>query len=233
MENSQDKMNITHIIKQTRSIVIERARTSAEDLDLKSKIEWQNRRQFLDDLSQQFQEMKQGALPQRRVFISYSYSSGILYFEYLKMQLEKAGFEVVTGFDPAEGDKGGVLTRVLGQIRRSTLYLAILTKDMKVSTQGGDRWAPGVWIVEEKGMALALGKPFVLMVEEGIHDDYWSKTTAEIVHEKFNQQNFYDKVVDTIDELKKRYHEFEIEYMDRGVPTKRATSEVDESVTPT
>lgn len=227
-----NEKNITHIIKQTRSKVIDRARASAEASDVKSKIEWQNRRQFLDDLYLQFQEKEQATPLLPRVFISYSFSTGVIHYEHLKRQLEQAGFEVVTGFDPAEGDKGGVLTRVLGQIRKSTLYLAILTKEMKVSTPSGDRWAPSVWTVEEKGMALALGKPFVLMVEEGIHEDYWRKTTPEKVHMQFNQQNFYDKADDTVEALKNRYHEAETDYRDRGIPMKRATSELDESVTP-
>lgn len=222
-----DEKSIIRIIKDARAKVIEHAKESSEAYDIRSKIEWQNRRYFLDDLSIQFLERETGMPLPKIVFISYSYSTALIYYRHLEEILKQAGFNVITGFNPSEGDKGGVLTRVLTQIKRCSVYLGILTKEMKVSTQNGEvRWAPSVWTIEEKGMALAFGKPFVLMVEEGIHEDYWRKTTPERVHELFNQQNFYGKALDVVEAIKSRYQEALIDFMDRGIPMRVAPSEL-------
>src|SRR5205085_10645014 len=119
--------------------------------------------------------------------------SGARIFTFMQNSLKRAGFEVVTGFQQHLGDNDNILTRVRSQLTRSDVYLGILTKEVEVRVADAQvRWAPSVWTMEEKGMALALQKPFVLMVEEGIHEDFWRKTTPGSVHQIFNDNTYME-----------------------------------------
>jgi hypothetical protein len=212
-----EKKSIESVINQAKSHVIQQA-TAAETFgDLRSKIDYQNRRAFLDNLLREFREQKSGNAPSKSVFISYSVNSGSVFFEKLRSRLEGAGFEVVTGFQKAAGDRGSVLARILRQLRRSTLYLGLLTKEMRVKGPGGrDQWSPSVWTMEEKGMALALRKPFVLLVQEGIHKDYWLKTAPDKVHITFAENDFEDKANEIVETIHDRYDEVIMEFYGQG-----------------
>jgi len=148
-------------------------------------------------------------LPQpggKTVFLSFSVASGRVYFEAVSQALREAGFEVVTAFQPHPDDNSGVLRRIRWQLSRSSLFVAILTKDVQVRRPDGSlTWAPSVWAMEEKGMALGLQKPTVLMVEEGIDDDFWRKTTPERVHHAFNGGNYHEVARQVSDAVTDRY----------------------------
>lgn len=155
-------------------------------------------------------------MPEKIIFVSYSKKSGEEYFQYVKKRLEKIGFSVTTGFEHHADDRGNVLKRVLGQLKRSSVYLGVLTKDLQVTVPEGIRWAPGVWTVEEKGMALAMNKPFVLMVQDGIHKDYWQKTAGERVHHMFNSTNYLTIAEGVVEDVSDRYTELAEQFLDRG-----------------
>ena len=212
-----EKKSVESVIKQARSKVIQHATAAEDSFDVLAKIEWQNRRVFLDDLLRDFRQERLGRAPGKSVFISYSVNSGTIYFEFMKEKLREIGFEVLTGFQKSPGDKGAVLARVLGQINRSTLYLGLLTKEMRVSGPHGEaQWSPSVWTMEEKGMALALGKPFALLVQRGIHTDYWIKTAPDKVHVEFTDENFNQKAREIVDALLERYEELVVEFLGKG-----------------
>jgi hypothetical protein len=205
---------IESIIKQARSRLILGATAAEHTGDLVAKIDWQNRRAFLDNLLKEFRELKSGPVPGKSVFISYSLNSGRVYFDVLSEKLRSAGFEVVTGFQKAPGDRGGVLSRILGQLRRSTVYLGLLTKEMRVKgPRRTEQWSPSVWTMEEKGMALALGKPFVLLVQDGIHTDYWLKTAPDKVHLTFNEETFGIRAKEVVEVITERHEELVLEFL--------------------
>jgi hypothetical protein len=176
---------ITKLLRERTAAALREAAAAQQRGDIAQKVDWDTRSRYLRELDTRFQSL---ADPDgRAVFVSYSVGRAQVYFELLKRGLQQSKFEVVTGFDRVEGDRGHVLARVRAQLARCHIYVAILTRELKVMSLGGEtRWAPSVWTVEEKGMALGLDKPFVLMVEEGIHEDFWRKTTPERVHVMFN-----------------------------------------------
>lgn len=205
--------SIETVIKLARSKVIQNATAAERKFDMATKIDWQNRRIFLDGLLRDFRKQNMGRVPSKSVFISYSVKSGSLHFGVIRNKLRDLGFEVLTGFQKSPGDKGNVLARILGQLQRSTMYLGLLTKEMRVMAQGGEEWSPSVWTMEEKGMALALGKPFILLVEKGIHTDYWLKTAPDKVHVEFTAESFTQKSEEIVDTILDRYQELVIPYL--------------------
>ena len=123
----------------------------------------------------------------------------------IKSTLEKAGFEVVDGFKKADGDEGNVLNRVLSQLRASTVYVGLLTKDIEIRDDTGHRWSPGVWVMEEKGMALGMGKPFVLVVHKDIHEDFWRKTAPHRIHVFFDDSDAYKHTREIVEAVQEHY----------------------------
>lgn len=212
-----DLGSVESVILQARSKILERVSVADQAGDPMARRDCQRRLTFLDSLLREVGGRNSDRVPDRTVFVSYSLQLGTPYFEVLKGLLEAAGFEVVTGFQKADGDKGFVLARVLLQLKRSTIYVGLLTKEMPVlGPKGEEHWSPSVWTMEEKGMALVLGKPFILLVEEGIHDDYWKKTAGERVQFKFSKRNAKKMIREVVDAVKDRYRELEGEFYDQG-----------------
>lgn len=209
-----EQKTIESVIKQVRSKVIQHATAAERRFDIQAKIDWQHRRVFLDGLLREFRKQRMGRAPGKSVFISYSVNSGFEYFESIKEKLRDIGFEVLTGFGKSPGDKGNVLARVLGQLQRSTIYLGLLTKEMRVTgPHGEEQWSPGVWTMEEKGMALALAKPFALLVQKGIHTDYWLKTAPEKVHLEFTEDTFDQMAAEIVETIFERYEELVVDFL--------------------
>lgn len=96
------------------------------------------------------------------VFLSYrftetEYEAGLIPF------LEERGFKVVTG----KRSNTFISRAIIDRIRDCEYFLCLMTRD-KEKSDGAFTTSP--WLLEEKGVALALGKPLVLMVEEGVDD---------------------------------------------------------------
>ena len=100
-----------------------------------------------------------------------------------------------------------MLKNVLTQIKQSTVYLGLFTKELEIDDVKGRRWSPGVWIMEEKGMALGLEKPFVLVIHKDIHDDFWKKTSPQRVHIFFDDSTFQNELGAICDAVADRYEE--------------------------
>jgi hypothetical protein len=212
-----ERKSIEAVIIQAKSSVIQQEAAAEQVGDLRTRAESRDRQIFLDNLLVEFGERKIGRIPSKSVFVSYSKETGGYYFDQLRPRLEAIGFEVVTGFQKALGDRDIVLTRILNQLRRSTVYLGLLTKEMRVKgPDNRNQWSPSVWTMEEKGMALALGTPFVLLVQEGIHNDYWLKTAPDRVHLTFTRMNFKDKVKEALGAVRDRYDELIVGSNGRG-----------------
>jgi hypothetical protein len=103
------------------------------------------------------------SLPKKNtVFLSYRFSE-IEYAEGLIPLLEERGFIVITG----KRSNSYISRAIIDRIRDCEYFLCLMTRD-KEKTDG--TFTTGTWLLEEKGVALALGKQLVLMVEEGVDD---------------------------------------------------------------
>lgn len=172
------------------------------------KTKWQMRSLYL---AQELENAKLGLSQDRHfrrsVFISYSAKTGRDCFANLKKELLKFDFEVNTGFDRADGDEGNVLKRVLKQLRRSTFYVGIISKEHQIHVDGILQWTPSVWLLEEKGMALAMQMPIVLCVENGIDENMWKKTTPLNAIHFFDENNFSNLALPVAEEINQRYND--------------------------
>lgn len=187
-------------LKQTK----ERASASTNPGE---RLVWERRKAILEEELRRLERLEDDEELPKRVFVSYKPSSGAGYFARLKEMLEEVNFEVFTGFDDPAGTGGNILKSVLKQMKRSTVYIGILTPEMKVEKDGATQWSPGVWISEEKGMALALEKPVFLMVHRAIHPDFWEKTTPLHKHIIFDEEDFEQAAHDAVARAESRYRE--------------------------
>lgn len=96
------------------------------------------------------------------VFLSYRFAESE-YAEGLIPLLEERGFRVITG----KRSNTYISRAIIDRIRDCEYFLCLMTRD-KEKTDGTFTTSP--WLLEEKGVALALGKQLVLMVEEGVDD---------------------------------------------------------------
>jgi hypothetical protein len=148
--------------------------------------------------------------PVQSVFISYSVNMGSVYLNKIKPIAEEFGFTVLTGFDRPEGDN--VLRTVRNMIEDASVYLGLLTPEYSIkpigrSAAGSARTAPSVWIMEEKGMAIALNKPVRLFIESTVHQDFWKRTTPDKLHNVFTPHDFEEHARIAILSLYRRYEE--------------------------
>lgn len=158
--------------------------------------------------------------PQQSVFISYSASTGKPYVDKIKPLAEELGFTVFTGFDRPEGEN--VLRTVRKLIEECSVYLGILTPEYTISPMAltstiEPRTAPSVWIMEEKGMAIALDKPVRLLIESTVHADFWKRTTPEKLHNVFTPLTFDEHARVAMTALYRRYEEILLESLYNSV----------------
>jgi hypothetical protein len=202
---------LNKVLRSARSTAIDEAASAKTRQDYQDKVSWESRRAFLDQLSAEFASLGEDA-SDKVVFVSYSVTSGTERFTRIEPLLKERGFEVTTGFRPHTGDNDNVLKRVQSQLKRSTVYFGLLTKELEVRVPNSSEWrfSPSVWTMEEKGMALALQKPFVLLVEAGIHEDFWKKTAPERVHHIFTAETFMEQAKAAADAAEERFLEWKL-----------------------
>lgn len=173
-------------------------------------VKWDAKAGYISKQLKKFESIKHRGLniPQD-VFISYSVTTGSYYYEQLEALLKRRRFNVLNGFQKTEEDMGNILERVLMQLQKCTVFLSVLTKEHKIQSGGNDiKWSPSIWTVEEKGMALAMHKPIVIMIEDGVHEDFWKKTMPHKVHTFFNKRDFSKKSDEVVEAVIDRYNEY-------------------------
>jgi len=150
--------------------------------------------------------------PTKSLFISYSADDLDPCWLSLVADLAKKrfNFDVRTGFDYSRIQN--LLKRCLTGIEESACFLSIMSRPSVVtdSASPGLLYAPSTWVVEEKGMALAMGKPFHLLVSDGIHKDFFQRTTPGLKHTIFQNDDFADferAAKEALDTLSARYEE--------------------------
>lgn len=209
---SVKKMTTIKMLKDARNRMISRAAAADRMRKPDEKKNWELRKRVLDAELAKFEKLESD-FPPKRVFVSYSMKSGRSYFEILKKLLREAHFDVTDGFREAQGTEGNVLKIVLKQLKESTVYVAILSKEFQIKSGKQTQWAPGVWLSEEKGMALALEMPFSFLVHEDIRQEYFLKTTPEKRHILFNDANFAEKAQEAVVQVSDRYEEYTDKYV--------------------
>ena len=138
-------------------------------------------------------ENKSGALTKsRRVFLSHRFAEKE-YVGGLTQLLEQSGFEVVTG----QATNTYISKAVIERIRDCEYFLCLMTQDAK-KVDGTFTTSP--WLLEEKGVALAIGKPIVLMVEEGVTDFGGLQGDWQRIH--FGQKGFLSAALQAVEQLK-------------------------------
>ena len=100
--------------------------------------------------------------PRRTVFLSHRFAENE-YVDGLTRLLEKEGFTVSIG-RPANTY---VSQAILQRIAEADYFVCLMTRD-KEKVDGNFTTSP--WLLEEKGAALALKKPVVLLVEHGVDE---------------------------------------------------------------
>lgn len=200
------------LIAKARSGLVQQATEAGRRGDHSAKADAEMRVRLLNRLSGELREPLRTASTDLTVFIAYSNSSGKRYYEVAKRIAEEQGFQVIDGF--TRNMEESVLKGVLSSIGVASLFLGILTPEYKIgpleansSGQDPSQTAPSVWVIEEKGMALALAKPTKLLIQETVHDDFWRRTTPDKLHIKFTEDTFEQKAVEAIDSLHSRFIE--------------------------
>lgn len=128
----------------------------------------------------------------RSVFLSYRFAEHD-YVNGLTRLLQENGFEVITG----TSSNTYVSQSVLGRIRQANFFLSLMTRaDEKVD----GTFTTSSWLLEEKGAALALGKPLVLMVEEGVVDFGGLQGDWQRIH--FGAKGFLTAALEAVTQLK-------------------------------
>ncbi len=161
------------------------------------------------DLLHSVQESKQYRKDQLKdeafqVFLSYSYqpedeilSSGMVQL------LESKKFHVVKG---KSDSLGSIKDSIVNQVMSCKYFLSIMTRRKKVQKE---TFATSTWFLEEKGLAIGAGKTIVLMIEEGISEEFFGTMQGDIQRFHFNRStNFMAKCLDVADLMEKDRNEY-------------------------
>jgi hypothetical protein len=111
----------------------------------------------------------------------------------LQRLLEQNGFLVIKG----DSANTFVSQAVLQRIRDAEFVLCLLTR---AEEKADGTYVTSGWLLEEKGAALAFGKPLVLMVEEGVTDIGGLQGDWQRIH--FTARGFLKAALQAVDQLK-------------------------------
>jgi CheY-like chemotaxis protein len=126
------------------------------------------------------------------VFLSYRFAEED-YIKGLQILLKQNGFEVVTG----QSGNSYISKAVLDRIRECEFFLCLMTRHEEKA--GGD-YTTSPWLLEEKGAAVAFGKPLVLMIEEGVTDIGGLQGDWQRIH--FSPKGFLYAALEAVKQLK-------------------------------
>lgn len=110
----------------------------------------------------------------RSIFISYPKRLAPAIAEIKRIAEVDFGFDVIrTGFDPDVAGAKTLKAGILHAISSSSAFLGVWADDVRLkSARSRQNSAPGVWMPIELGMALALDKPYRLMIKDGMSAAY-------------------------------------------------------------
>lgn len=135
----------------------------------------------------------QVAVEPRSVFVSYRFEEQA-YFKGIAKLLEQRGLQVVTG----QRAHQSISAVIIDRIRKSELFLSIMTRHNRLES---GRYTTSAWLIEEKGVALALGKRIVLMVEEGVDEQEIGGLQGDWQRIHFEPKEFLSAALDAVEQL--------------------------------
>lgn len=147
---------------------------------------------------------RKAARHQARIFVGHSFSrrdckpvAGV------KAALRRMGARVLSG---ERSDAQRVSEKVKQRIRDADVFVGILSRRHRIKDSG--RWTTSAWVVDEKGFALGVGKPVILLVERGVPwPDETGGLQGDIDHIPFDQTavaEAFPKLREVIESLKLR-----------------------------
>lgn len=126
------------------------------------------------------------------VFLSHRFAE-TEYVEGLQRLLVSSGFNVVKG----DSANTFVSQAVMERIRHCAYFLCLMTRaEEKID----GTFVTSSWLLEEKGAALAFGKPIVLMVEDGVSDFGGLQGDWQRIH--FSSKGFLKAALQAVDQLR-------------------------------
>lgn len=128
----------------------------------------------------------------KAVFLSYRFADQE-YVEGLTELLEQNQFEVVTG----RSANTYISKAILDRIKSCEFFLCLMTKN---EAKADGTFTTSAWLLEEKGAALAFGKPLVLMIEEGVTDFGGLQGDWQRIH--FGGKGFLKAALEAVEQLK-------------------------------
>jgi hypothetical protein len=149
---------------------------------------------------EQYSKKESIAVKENSVFLSFSYretdkelAAGV------KLLLTTYGFTVITG---ENNDIGSLSQSILTKIKQSQKILVLMTRrDQK----NNNLFTTSSWLLEEKGAAIALGKPCLMMVESDVDVAEIGGMQGDDARIHFNRDNFTSKVAEAIRMLSGHY----------------------------
>jgi len=137
-------------------------------------------------------QKKQSLNDIKKVFLSHRFAEKE-YVEGLALLLQQSGFEVVTG----RAVDAYIGKAVIERIRESDYFLCLMTQGAR---KDDGTYTTSPWLLEEKGVTLALEKPIVLMVEEGVTDIGGLQGDWQRLH--FGNKGFLTAALEAVKQLK-------------------------------
>ncbi len=199
------ELSIQNVIEEAQKRVEERARRTPIVDD---PMQWERRREYLDELKASVERQMLNT-----IFVSYSSAEGAFVFRQIYDTLQGVKKLTVTSGFTTRPQATTVVETIVQQLERSSIYVGIFTPDIRIApdTEGVAPAtkavsAPGVWTLEERGMAMALRKPLILMVHERVHPDFWKSVSAQQLY-RFTRGNYKPvaaKVCDAVVTLRAR-----------------------------
>jgi len=125
------------------------------------------------------------------VFLSYRFAEKE-YINGLVKLLGQHGFQIATG----EGANTYVSQSIVDRIRGCEYFLCLMTRDQ--AKQDGT-YTTSPWLLEEKGVAIAYGKPLVIMIEEGVTDFGGLQGDWQRIH--FGPKGFLNAALQAVEQL--------------------------------
>ena len=101
-------------------------------------------------------------------------------------------FQVVTG---EKNPIGSLSKSIVGKIRSATIFVVVMTKRDRKENK---KFTTSSWLLEEKGVAIALDKPCLMLVEDEIDEKEIGGIQGDDQRLSFSRNNFASKVADAI-----------------------------------
>jgi hypothetical protein len=131
----------------------------------------------LQQVSERLNLLEPPELDIRSVFLSYSYDEeSVRIVEQFRMMLNTYGIKVLDG--NAE-ELGSLSRQIVQKIRSATMFVGVMTPRGNADEQG--RRDASLWVMEEKGAAIALGKQTLMLCDTSIRRDYLAKLDGDNV----------------------------------------------------